>query len=121
MDSSGKRRSFLKVKLMPSIYRAVMPSPASHYASKVKSKPTPPATSSSVGYIVNQDLKPLAVQQVSMILSADDTNESISQVDNYFGAIADERVNMKAANYISSVRERFRLERINSERKAWQD
>ncbi|GAB2225990.1 hypothetical protein Droror1_Dr00021772 [Drosera rotundifolia] len=108
MDSNGKLRGFMKAKLRPSIYRA-KPSPAAHYTTKVNSKSSSPTTS-SVGYVVNQDMKPQAVQQVSMVLSADDSYDSVGHIDGYFGAIADERVNMRAANYISSVRERFRLE-----------
>ncbi|GMH06858.1 hypothetical protein Nepgr_008698 [Nepenthes gracilis] len=115
MDSNVKRRGLIKVKLMPlSLYKAVKTPPAAHSMSKIKPKQSSPAAA-SVGYLVNQDMKPQTLQQVSFIVSPDDGEDSIGHVDNYFGAIADERVNMKAAHYISCVRERFRLERINSD------
>ncbi|KAK9750007.1 hypothetical protein RND81_02G165800 [Saponaria officinalis] len=81
---------------------------------KVKLKPffyrnTKPSSNSSVNYVVCQDIKPLSRQSVSYTVP-DQSHGSVNHFDDYFGAVADETVNMKATNYISSVKARFRHE-----------
>ncbi|GAB2253964.1 hypothetical protein Droror1_Dr00021773 [Drosera rotundifolia] len=113
MESAGKRRGLMKGKLMSSLYRAAC---SSQHTKKVK----PKHAASSIGYVMNQDImKPQPMHNVSYILPTDDvmtgySHDSMSQLGGYFCAVDDERVNMKAANYISCVRERFRVEGINS-------
>ncbi|GMH06857.1 hypothetical protein Nepgr_008697 [Nepenthes gracilis] len=105
----------MKMKLMPSFYRA-----ANQYTSSNTVVPKQPPMSSSVEFIGNKDVsKPMPLtHNVSPVVSEDDqgyrAQDPIGQLGEYFGAIADERVNMMAANYISSVRERFRLDAVNA-------
>uniref|UniRef100_A0A803KWQ8 Uncharacterized protein n=1 Tax=Chenopodium quinoa TaxID=63459 RepID=A0A803KWQ8_CHEQI len=82
----------MKVKLIPSFYRTPKPS-----------------STTSVCYLVNQDRKPLSIQTLSYLVP-DSKNDSVNHLDSYFGAVADESVDMKASSYISSVKARFRHE-----------
>lgn len=53
-------------------------------------------------------------KQISYIVPGDKNRENLSQIDNFFGVADDESVDTKAATYISSVQERFKLETKNS-------
>lgn len=118
MESNRKRRGFIKGKLMP-FHKAAPKSvpPTVPYSNKVK-----PPSHSSTAYLVQQDYlqisQPKRVSFMVPAIAADNTNrDMLSQVDMLFGgAAADESVDAKATTYISSVQERFKLERINSER-----
>lgn len=89
--------STMKVKLMSSFYKAPKPS-----------------STTSVCYLVNQDVKPLSIPTLSYLIP-DSKYDTVNHLDSYFGAVADETVNMKASNYISSVKARFRHELSFSE------
>ncbi|EOY02838.1 hypothetical protein QQP08_014138 [Theobroma cacao] len=112
--SNRKRRGFIKGKLAP-FYRAAKPAAAAmQYTTKVM--PNQTSTTASVSFRVHQDYMVSQPKQVSFILPADKNRENLSQIDNFFGVAGDESVDIKAASYISSVQERFKLERNNSER-----
>ncbi|XP_050233960.1 uncharacterized protein LOC126682351 [Mercurialis annua] len=133
MDSSRKRRGFIKGKLMP-FYRSSKPTSTTttnvvnQYSSKVI-KPSQ-SNSASATYIVHhhhhhhhhQDYNIVAPpkQKVSFIVPAaadhqkNRADKLLSQLDKLYGM--DESVDLKTATYISSVQERFKLERSNSER-----
>ncbi|KAK7855001.1 uncharacterized protein LOC112033429 [Quercus suber] len=110
----GKRRGFVKGKLMP-FYRAAKPSSTVQYTTKVKPSQSSPSTA-SVEFLVHQDYYVFAQpkQKVAFIVQ-DNSRDLISPYDNLYGMPGDESVDTKAASYISSVQERFKLERINSE------
>jgi hypothetical protein len=119
MEANRKRRGFLKGKLM-SFHRAAAKPSSTHvqYTSKVKPSQSSPSTA-SVEFLLPQDyvFAQPQKQQVSFIVPADS-----SQHENLiYGVAADESIDMKAANFISSVQERFKLEHYNSERKKCQD
>ncbi|KAG8366763.1 hypothetical protein BUALT_Bualt16G0001500 [Buddleja alternifolia] len=145
MESNrSKRRGFTKSKqLIMSIYRATKPSSAAlqPYSSKPKSSPLnssdlehvandheiikPKAHPPQAGFIiVNQDkVFPQQKPKVAFVVPHDRNNIGVDSYDggnnkleNFFYASEDEAVDAKAARYISSVQERFRLERTNSER-----
>ncbi|GMH23872.1 hypothetical protein Nepgr_025715 [Nepenthes gracilis] len=110
MDSNNKRRGFVKPKLMSSISRA-----ANHFTSKVVRAPN--RSSSSVSYIANLDMAPQPVYTASTVIFSDGGlvhDDNTGQLGEYFGAIADDRIDMKAASYINCVRERFRIEQTQS-------
>ena len=120
MESNRKRRGFMKGKLMP-FYRAAKPNSSTtttttvQYTSKVKPSQSSPAAA-SVGFLVHQDyVIAQAKPKVSFILPAE-SRDSVVQLENLYGVAVDESVDSKAATYISTVQERFKLERINSER-----
>lgn len=78
-------------------------------------------SSDAVGFIVNQEqAAPPLKPKVSYYIPPQSTvgsNGSTTGRGNYYGKIdTDETVDLKAANYITSVRERFKLERLHSER-----
>ncbi|GAB2278420.1 hypothetical protein Dimus_013104 [Dionaea muscipula] len=113
-SAAGKRRGLMKGKLMSSLYRAA----AKQQQQPKKVTPKQLATN-SVEYLVNQDMKPQPMLQNNIVsrpsTSSYYSHDSVGRLSNYFCAVDDERVNMRASNYISSVRERFRLEgSINS-------
>ncbi|KAG6402877.1 hypothetical protein SASPL_135091 [Salvia splendens] len=124
MDSNrGKRRSFSKSKLIKSLYRAAKPSTGAANSSPA---PSPyefgvanPAPSPAVGFIiVNQEQAfPQPAPKVSFVVA----ERNRGRKENFYAGAADEGVDAKAAKYISTVQERFRLERVNSERKNYQD
>ncbi|KAH8519446.1 hypothetical protein Peur_038385 [Populus x canadensis] len=121
MESNRKRKGFTKGKLMHFYRSSPKPSSNVQYSSKVKPSQTSPTTA-SVGY-VNQDymIAPQK-QKVSFIVpAADNHRDKLSQFDMFFGVVGDVSVDTKATSYISSVQERFKLERINSERKQLED
>ncbi|KAH6766592.1 hypothetical protein C2S52_017575 [Perilla frutescens var. hirtella] len=151
MDSHRtKRRSFSKSKLIKSLYRVAKPSataaqppygskppkptvanlslaPAeigvANQPTKPKPPPSPAGAGSAVGYfIVNQEqIFPQPTPKVAFVV-AERNRDSYGLLENFYGAATeDDGVDAKAAKYISSVQERFRLERVNSERKNFQD
>lgn len=80
-------------------------------------------SSTAVDFILNQEQVTIPQNpKVSFYFPQDENSidrdfKSSSTTYNYAGKLDNESVDLKAANYISSVQERFRLERINSERK----
>ncbi|XVF16179.1 hypothetical protein REPUB_Repub10bG0009400 [Reevesia pubescens] len=113
MESNRKRRGFIKGKLT-SFYRAAKSAPTMQYTTRVKPNQGG-STTASVSFRVHQDYMNISQpKQFSFIVPADKNRENLSQVDNFFG-VADESVDLKAASYISSVQERFKHERNNSE------
>ncbi|KAH7518917.1 uncharacterized protein LOC125424289 [Ziziphus jujuba] len=124
MESSRKRRGFIKGKLMP-FYRAAKPSSTVQYTSKVIKPSQSSPSASSVGYVHVQDYVisgQLPTKKVSFMLPENSRESTFGQLDGtIYGVACDEAVDMKAASYISSVQERFKLERINSERPKCQD
>ncbi|KAK3183830.1 hypothetical protein Dsin_031116 [Dipteronia sinensis] len=129
MESSRKRRvsGFVKGKLMP-LYRVAKPSSATmQYSTSSKVKPSQSSSATaSVGYVVHhQDylISQPKAQKVSFIVpdnnNVNNRDKYLSQFETIFGVAGDggdECVDIKAASYISSVQERFKLERLNSER-----
>ncbi|XWS43994.1 hypothetical protein CRYUN_Cryun15aG0007000 [Craigia yunnanensis] len=113
MESNRKCRGFIKGKLTP-FYRAAKPAPAMQYTTKVKPNQSS-STKASVSFRVHQDYMISQPKQVSFIVPADKKRENLSQIDNFFGVTGDDSVDLKASTYISSVQERFKLERNDSE------
>ncbi|EYU45421.1 hypothetical protein ABFS82_06G005200 [Erythranthe guttata] len=123
MDSTGgnKRRSLIsRSKLVMSIYRAAKGSPANHQQPinkpATKLGPTSSSSSKMAGgiIIVNQDQQ---TPKVAFVVK-ERNRDSYRKLENFYGGAAeDEAVDAKAARYISNVQERFRLERVNSDRK----
>lgn len=113
MESNRKRKGFIKGKLMP-LYRVAKSSSNVPYGSKVlkPNQPSAATATASVGYVVQDYVVAQQKPKVSFMVQAD-KNREVSQFENLFG---DEMVDDKAASYISSVKERFKLERSNSER-----
>ncbi|KAF8013111.1 hypothetical protein BT93_I1091 [Corymbia citriodora subsp. variegata] len=120
MDSGRKYRGFIKAKLgLPFYKTAKLQASGAQYSSKVTPRQSPsPATTAAttrVAYMVHQDvISQPKVQKVSFIVP-DRGRDSQGQFDKVFGMPGDESVDLKATNYISSVQERFKLERVNSE------
>ncbi|XP_060192617.1 uncharacterized protein LOC132622101 [Lycium barbarum] len=85
------------------------------------------SSSAGVDFIMNQEQvtiphKPKISFYISPTPESTDREYSNSSTTattySNYAKVDNENVDLKAANYISSVQERFRLERINSERKA---
>ncbi|KAG8489714.1 hypothetical protein CXB51_017709 [Gossypium anomalum] len=109
MDSNRKGRGFIKGKLAP-LYRAVKPTTAVQCTNKAKPNQGS-STTASVGFRVHRDYMISQPKKISFVVPADKNRENLSQIDNFFGVVGDESVDIKAATYISSVRERFKLEK----------
>ncbi|KAF5457403.1 hypothetical protein F2P56_021506 [Juglans regia] len=128
MEANRKLRGFVKGKLMPFHRSATKPSSTVQYiSSKIKPNQSSPSTA-PLGFVVHQDYAVAQPKQkaVSFIVPPDHNMINrdlvvLSKYENLYGLAADESVDMKAATYISSVQERFKLERMNSERKKCQD
>lgn len=125
MESNGKlRKGIMKAKLTMSFYRAAKPSPMSYSTSNPKlydnnndvanqigdmiipdqpKQNIAPSTASTVGYIIDQD-------QVSFVIPPD------NRTRDSFRKNFENPIDVRAASYISCVQERFKLERLNSER-----
>ncbi|WMV15249.1 hypothetical protein MTR67_008634 [Solanum verrucosum] len=142
MESSRKRLGLIKGKLVKSLYRAaaVASKPIQHdgfVANQVMDRP------STIHHLhQNQNHQPIKQKLVpynpnSTTFSSSTTSaappdqsthdreysnssSSTSTATTYYAkaTLDNESVDLKAASYISSVQERFRLERVNSERKA---
>ncbi|KAK3412990.1 uncharacterized protein LOC104419130 [Eucalyptus grandis] len=119
MDTGRKCRGSIKAKLGLPFYKAAkLPASGAQHSSKVMPRQSSPlAATAKVAFMVHQDMisQPKA-QKVSFIVP-NKGRDSLGQFDMVFGMPGDETVDLKATNYISSVRERFKLERVNSERK----
>ncbi|KAF8013110.1 hypothetical protein BT93_I1090 [Corymbia citriodora subsp. variegata] len=117
MESGRRCQGFIKAKLGLPFYKAAkLPSSAAQYSSKVTpNQSSPSAAKTRVAFVVHQDVisQPM-VQKVSFIVP-DKGRDSPGQFDKVFSMPSDESVDLKASNYISSVRERFKLDRVNSE------
>ncbi|KAK4346181.1 hypothetical protein RND71_032520 [Anisodus tanguticus] len=138
MESSRKRRTgFIKGKLMKSLYRAVATpvkpttSPTNYYSSESDSPQTVyhlhlhhhQPKENLVTYnpngiiIVNQEKAALPLKpKVSYYIPPQSTQSNGTKTrNNYYAKMdksyGDESVDIKAANYISCVQERFKLER----------
>lgn len=126
MDSNrAKRRSFPKSKLIKSLYRAAKPSSAAQPPYGVESQPSKPKPAgSALGFmIVNQEqVFPQPPPKVAFVV-AERNHDSYGRLENFYSGgngNGDECVDAKAAKYISAVQERFRLERVSSERENFQ-
>ncbi|KAJ8549863.1 hypothetical protein K7X08_033570 [Anisodus acutangulus] len=80
------------------------------------------SSSVAVDFILNQEQVTIPHKpKVSFYIPPDSTDREYSNssttIYNNYAKLDNESVDLKAASYISSVQERFRLERINSERK----
>ncbi|KAK6922435.1 hypothetical protein RJ641_012942 [Dillenia turbinata] len=95
METYRKRKGFMKNKLVMSFYKVAKPHQPVQYRNKVNPTPSSPAATS---FLIDQTLAtPPPKQKVSF--------------DAVFGSVGDgdENVDMKAASYISYVKERFKL------------
>ncbi|WCJ27452.1 hypothetical protein M5689_009195 [Euphorbia peplus] len=120
MESNKKRRGFMKGKLMPFYNNNNRSAPKSssnniQYSTKVVK---PSQSCPSMGFVVHhhhhhQVAAPAKqTNKVSFMVPSTETKR-----DKIYACVAvDEAVDFKAASYISSVQQRFRLETINSER-----
>lgn len=108
-----RSRVFLKAKLM-------------HFHRGSKGKPTLSSSSASVGRVTHQDYvmaqpKPNKVTFVVADNNNSNRRDLVSQLEDIYGIATDESVDAKASIYISTVQERWKLERLNSERMKLQD
>ncbi|RZC59766.1 hypothetical protein C5167_021946 [Papaver somniferum] len=110
MDSNRKRRGFIKGRIILSLYRT-SPKPTTASTFQFSSKVKPTNISSEKEFVVPQAS---SNKKVAFL-----TTDNIVR-DSYVGA-GDNNVDMKASNYISYVQERFKLERVDSERRKYQD
>ncbi|KAE8718186.1 hypothetical protein F3Y22_tig00110017pilonHSYRG00129 [Hibiscus syriacus] len=110
MESNRKRRGFLKAKLTP-LYRAAKPGSAT----SVMPNQASATMTAPFSLWIHRDYNVSQPKQVSFFVPADKKRENLSQIDTFFGVAGDEAVDIKAATYISSVQERFKHERNNSE------
>ncbi|CAI9763128.1 unnamed protein product [Fraxinus pennsylvanica] len=142
MESNRKRRGFIKAKIFHQTKKKTPP-PEQVYPQqmhRIKQKDQPLAT--SVGFIVNQEqvfpqqihqtkqaaglivnqeqVFPQQVQKVPIVVQ-EKGQDSYGKLDNFYSMAGDECIDAKAASYISSVQERFRLEHVNSEREMFID
>jgi len=119
MESGRKCGGLIKAKLGLPFYKAAkMPTSAAQYSSKVTPTQSSPSTAMTrVAFVVHQDKISQPKAQMVSVIVPDKGRDSLAQFDKVFGMPVDESVDLKATNYISSVRERFKLERVNSERK----
>ncbi|GAA0156170.1 hypothetical protein LIER_13723 [Lithospermum erythrorhizon] len=141
MESRGQR-GFKKGKLVMTFYRALAKPPPNK---KPTNMAPPPSTAvaggrqkpreqagrttaeggggSQVNFIVKQDqVGPPTNAKVSFFVpEADHNNGGHGFYDknfgDLFGVVEDEAVDLKAASYISTVQERFHLERCNTDYK----
>ncbi|KAF3431023.1 hypothetical protein FNV43_RR25753 [Rhamnella rubrinervis] len=108
-DSHKRRSGFMK-----SLYKAAKPR---------KVKPNPTATNGYGGVKMQQNHS--IPQQLQCLLSAAYEPSSVAEVhghgDHHIHDYNDENVDMKAATYVSYVRERFKLERSNSNQRMNQE
>ncbi|KAI6700858.1 hypothetical protein NL676_015182 [Syzygium grande] len=123
MESGHKCRGFIKAKLGLPFYKAAkLPTSSVQYSSRVMpNQSSPSAATTRVAFVVHQDVISQPKAQKVSFMVPDKGRDSLGQFDKLFGMPGDESVDLKAANYISSVQERFKLERVNSERKKNED
>ncbi|GLT27225.1 hypothetical protein SLA2020_022400 [Shorea laevis] len=112
-NSDNKRRGWsIKAKLMP-FYRTQPKSatPAVPYSSKVVMP-----NQTTTAFLVQPDHYmqiSLAKQKAVSNFIVPTTDANLDKFDKFFGGTGDESVDTRASTYISSVQERFKLERIN--------
>ncbi|KAH6758603.1 hypothetical protein C2S51_018838 [Perilla frutescens var. frutescens] len=113
--SNNKRKGFAKSKLLMSFYRGSKPKSDSSFELVAPPPPPPPLTTAAVGFIiVKQDHQ----VHTNVAFVVPDRNGGCAKLESFYGgAPEDDAVDAKAARYISTVKERFGLERVNSERK----
>lgn len=121
MEANRKRsRWFPKGKLTP-FYRAPKPPATAQYGS-TKTKPTQSsACPASVGILVHQDYAIAQPKPKVSFVVAENGRDLVRQLEEVYGVVGDESVDTKAAIYISTVQERLKLERVNSERITFQE
>ncbi|KAJ4974905.1 hypothetical protein NE237_008079 [Protea cynaroides] len=110
MEANRKRRGFFGSKLIMSFFRAAKPSSTVQFSSSKQFKPTP--LSASVGFRVDQDISIPPLKQKVSVEKSDTIRDSINGHINMLSG-GDENVDMKAADYISHVQERFRNEQAS--------
>ncbi|KAG9445929.1 hypothetical protein H6P81_012057 [Aristolochia fimbriata] len=109
MEATRKRRGFIKSRLPLSFHRGAKPSIPMQYSSKVnpsRSSPMPP---------VEYSFPP--AKQKSAFMKMDGSVDQVRGTTNVGQENGDDSVDKKAENYISYVQERFKLERVNSDRR----
>ncbi|CAA2955099.1 uncharacterized protein LOC111397730 [Olea europaea var. sylvestris] len=145
MESNRKRRGFIKAKMIMSLYQTKKKTPPpeqvySQQMHQIKQKAPPLAapvgfvvnqeqifpqqihqTKQDAGFIMNQEqVFPQQTQKVSIVVH-EKGRDSHGKLDNFYCMAGDECIDAKAASYISSVQERFRVEHVNSEREMFED
>ncbi|XP_028771386.1 uncharacterized protein LOC114728632 [Neltuma alba] len=118
MEFTRKRsRELLKGKLM-GLHRGNKASSPSN-----KAKPSLSSSSSgTVGHVAHQDyVIAQSKPKVSFVVADNKRSDVVAQLEDIYGVVADESVDTKADLYISRVQERFKLERLNSERMRFQE
>lgn len=126
MEANRKRsRGFLKGKLTVPFYRQSKPPANTQFGTIGSTKTTKPnqstACPNSVGIVVHQDYAIAQPKPKVTFVVADNCRDLVSQLEEVYGVVGDESVDSKAALYISTVQERLKLERVNSERKKFQE
>ncbi|KAH7515469.1 hypothetical protein FEM48_Zijuj10G0029700 [Ziziphus jujuba var. spinosa] len=110
MEAEHKRRS----GFMKSLYKAAKPGSQAWYSSKVK--PNPTATNGSLGVKMQKNFSTISQTLSSAKPYGFVHSEAEVHVYNHshgdYGG--DENVDSKASTYISYVRERFKVERTDS-------
>lgn len=110
MDSRCRARGLVKGMLGPLHGEAMACSRGSR-----KAKPAPSNSSSCschVSFMVHHQEKPMAQSNHRVVHDAMNVHEA--SFLNSYGIAVDEHIDRKAANYISSVQERFRLEGLTN-------
>lgn len=122
MDSQHRRRGFIKGMRLFSFSRASKSCSGVQYTSRMKPSYQSSASVPPITYLVDhKDTKPKGRPKVSLFVPEYHDSSSFNELESYLSSAGDENVNMKAASYISTVREKFKLERMNSERKISHD
>ncbi|PIA51069.1 hypothetical protein AQUCO_01100120v1 [Aquilegia coerulea] len=114
MDSGRKRKgsSFMKGKLVMFYRTAEKPTSSVQYNTS-KVKPSPPPSTTTVGYLVDQEfLVPASNKKVSFVKSSDHGTRDTKGYGTYGGGAGDDLVDIKAASYISYVQERSGLNEL---------
>lgn len=112
MEAIRKRRGFTKGSVNMSLYRVPKPKPPIPSGNDNNHITTNSNSDANVGFIVNRDyVTPQPPKH--KIAVAPPEYDSCKKFENFYGVVADESVDIKAAIYISSVQERFKLEQIN--------
>ncbi|KAL4192385.1 hypothetical protein AMTRI_Chr06g194050 [Amborella trichopoda] len=121
MESNRKPRGFIKGKLVMSLHRASKPTSPVQNSNKVN--PSPPTT--SVQFVIDKKSTiPQIAQKKTIDAKANEVGRFNSFESNTIvsgGGNGEESVDKRAEVYISYVQERFRLERVESDRRKFQD
>ena len=100
-NRSSKRKGLAKSKMLKSLYRG-------------SAKPKPDSSSTTAGFIIVKQDQVFPHHMPKVAFAAVPGRDA--KLDNFYaGGGGDEAVDAKATRYISTVRERFRLELINSD------